>query len=602
VFKSLLVIRSGACAVSKAAEPDFIPAFLNLTVGAGGVNLKLALASLAKITSGRGKGFWDKLTSPVHQRVAALQAQRQTADSHAEAAKRVSAAAVRLQELRREEEELKGERARLDSANRSWELSNLRDLQSRLNQGADSLAHRDGLNESAYQKLLELDRSAKEQEKVRDLAQAEAESLRREAQAAQARLEQCLAELENFPPQGTRAAWRGVIAGALGLAAGAFAFHLWGSPAAVIGAAAVGMVAWLIIGARAQVEELAKASDKAAWEKDRALELKKQKGEELRLADAQRRAAQTSIEAVGRVLQEALKPWGVPTVDMAVRKLADLENERRQLKTLLSDTAKTLGGTFADARAADAGLRQEISQIEAQLEAQPQSGPELSREEHEQRLVRCKKRLEQIHQEIMAREAEHKSAIKESSLLEGRLEGSPAALYAELEQKQLYIGNLEIWRQAAILAETAISGLLAGTGQGLKSCVKDAAPLFREMTAGRYTDVEMVKDNPLEAQALSVTHRSFGRKPAEWLSHGAEDLLWLALRMAWAKRAFPKGSLLVLDEPCLTLDPGRAAAAVAALLTNPVMAGWQIIILTKDERIAAACERAGAGRVELSAA
>jgi uncharacterized protein YhaN len=431
------------------------------------------------------------------------------------------------------------------------------------------------------------------------------------------------------------ALWRGVIAGALGLAAGAFAFHPWGLPAGLIGATAVGVGAWLIIGACAQgrtgcldetrmkfdlalaamgpdwaglsvqaaqirLDDVTKAADKAGWENARAQELKKQKDKELSQEDARRSAAQASIAALEKDLQEALKPWGVPTVDMAARKLANLENERRRLKTLLSDAAKFLGGTFADSRAADAGLRQRISRLEAQLEAQPQAGPELSRDEYEKRLALCKNRLEHIHQEIVAQELEHKSAIKESSLLEGRLEGSPAALYAELERKQLHIEDLEVWRKAAAMAEDAINALLAGTGQGLKACVLDAAPLFKEMTGGRYTGVEMVKDNPLEAQALSVTHAAFGKRPAEWLSHGVQDLLWLALRMAWAKRAFPKGSLLVLDEPCLTLDPGRAAAAVSALLTNQAMAGWQIIILTKDDRIAAACKSAGAERTDLS--
>lgn len=654
VFKSLLLIRGGRCPMNKEDE-DFIPAFLNLVMGSGAVDLKQASASLAKITSGQPNRLWDKIVSPLHKDVARLKESLQTADSQAGADQRVLNIRARIEQLGSDQKALLDELASLDAAKATREASTLRDLQSRINQGAQRLEHRDGLNDAAHAKLLDLEARLKDAQAARQISRARAEALEIESQNSRETLEKNKHALEGLPAAGLRAGlksalddlsraqsaavgglprpWRAAVAGALAVAAGALAWHLWGLPAAAAAVIAAAACGWLALGAwakapaggletarlkcelalqalgpdwqalaldeaRRRLEEFDKKADQTAWEKISAAQRLEQKAAQLARMREECQACGKRIEELQKTFQEELRTWGCETSAMAGKKLSDLEVDRRQLKTLLADLSKTLGRAITDPREADVAIRKILSRDEAGPAAALSS--EISRDEQESRLASCKRNLEQTRAQINASQKELEQAIAQASRLEGRLAGTPAQLNARLKRRELHLEDLELWREAARVAEDAIQGLCADTARSLQGCVRDAAPLFEQMTQGRYTGVALAGEKPFESQALQVTHPALGARPAEWLSQGTQDLLWLALRMAWAKKAFPRAGFLILDEPCVNLDSKRAAAAVQALFRSPVLAGWQIILLTKDDRIAAACAEAGAMRAELS--
>ena len=133
----------------------------------------------------------------------------------------------------------------------------------------------------------------------------------------------------------------------------------------------------------------------------------------------------------------------------------------------------------------------------------------------------------------------------------------------------------------------------------MKSCVKEAVPLFEAMTDGRYADIILKENSLFDEDAIEIKHKTLGERPLPWLSSGAADILWLAMRVALAKRVFPEGGLLVLDEPFLTLDLDRTKSAVKVIFSDASMKDWQIILLTKDDRIADLCKTAGAKRLDL---
>ena len=119
------------------------------------------------------------------------------------------------------------------------------------------------------------------------------------------------------------------------------------------------------------------------------------------------------------------------------------------------------------------------------------------------------------------------------------------------------------------------------------------------MTEGRYAGLKLDSRSPFEQGGLSVLHPSLGEKPLEWLSAGAQDLVWLSMRIVFASSGWRTPSFMVLDEPFAALDPRRAAQALTALTRGP-LAGWQIILLTKSVELAALCSAGGLKPFSLS--
>lgn len=177
--------------------------------------------------------------------------------------------------------------------------------------------------------------------------------------------------------------------------------------------------------------------------------------------------------------------------------------------------------------------------------------------------------------------------------------GDPAKLLAEALDLERRIKNLKLWREAAAEARRVISELASDLDTRVRNLVAESGPLFKRLSSGRYGGVALTGESVFKKDSLSVTHESQGLKPAVWLSSGAADLLWLSLRVTLAKRVFPEGGLMVLDEPFLTLDPERTRLAAEALLEDPGSGAWQFLILTKDERAAELAEAAGARAFEL---
>lgn len=78
------------------------------------------------------------------------------------------------------------------------------------------------------------------------------------------------------------------------------------------------------------------------------------------------------------------------------------------------------------------------------------------------------------------------------------------------------------------------------------------------------------------------------------------DLVVLAARLALAQEA-AKHPLLLLDEPFLTMDAEREARAIRMVEAFRRRTDWQVIVLTKEARLAERMSAiSGGGRIDLA--
>jgi hypothetical protein len=116
------------------------------------------------------------------------------------------------------------------------------------------------------------------------------------------------------------------------------------------------------------------------------------------------------------------------------------------------------------------------------------------------------------------------------------------------------------------------------------------------ITNGRYTEVRY---DPGKNSVHLITDEG-DRLPADFLSGGAFDQLYLAIRVAIATRLMSnEKGFLILDDPFIKADTDRLGRMMD-LLRVLVDDGWQILYFTaKDEVSAALSDDIGAGRVQL---
>lgn len=136
-------------------------------------------------------------------------------------------------------------------------------------------------------------------------------------------------------------------------------------------------------------------------------------------------------------------------------------------------------------------------------------------------------------------------------------------------------------------AYTALSGSAAGPG-GVYAAGTDAPPLAAAPSpaagpgASSSVSLQTLEEQPLVVDAYGVA------RPADRLSHGTRDAYALAARLALAERTRREPAILIMDEPFRAIDTTRMRRALRLIARFRERTGWQIVILTADERAAQA--------------
>ena len=127
--------------------------------------------------------------------------------------------------------------------------------------------------------------------------------------------------------------------------------------------------------------------------------------------------------------------------------------------------------------------------------------------------------------------------------------------------------------------------------------LRRAGTLFAALTVGRYARLEAAEDDDGKQVLIAVTAE--GRRcPADALSEGARDQLYLALRLAALEDAARKTSPLpfLADDLLASFDDDRARAAMDVLAD--LSTAFQIILFTHHRHVAALLPPKGAGLVQ----
>ena len=171
--------------------------------------------------------------------------------------------------------------------------------------------------------------------------------------------------------------------------------------------------------------------------------------------------------------------------------------------------------------------------------------------------------------------------------LDRRAAGIAASLFARIaDESTAALDELsaDIGARYAAVSGTAVSGTAVSGTAVSGSASSDSSPV----------SLAALEEEPLVVDASGVA------RPADQLSNGTRDAYRLAARLALAERAHPvRGEggpgLLILDEPFQAMDATRMGRALRLIARFQERTGWQLVVMTADERVALAVSSLFAG-------
>ena len=172
---------------------------------------------------------------------------------------------------------------------------------------------------------------------------------------------------------------------------------------------------------------------------------------------------------------------------------------------------------------------------------------------------------------------------EQRAMAEGRVRamGDAMVLRSELDRQNARRETLLAQERALTLAAESMEQADLGLREKFSPMVaQQAAALFARLTGGRYDEITLARD--LSAKARRAGD-AVGRE-ADYLSQGAKDQLYLALRLAVCALALPpeKACPLVLDDALAAFDRERMARALDLL--KELAEQRQVLVFTCHER------------------
>ena len=271
------------------------------------------------------------------------------------------------------------------------------------------------------------------------------------------------------------------------------------------------------------------------------------------------------------------------------RGLRDLDTLRQMLREQLRDGPRT----------------PEASVSEEPVRSTVDSYPTTDEERLRARAVELRERLEELDEKV-GRDREKAAALSAGAAemtelntriaaadrriasleLDRRAAGIAASLFARiadestaaLDELSADIGS----RYTAVSGSAAAQGAVFTVGSPQSSLTSDP-----ELSSS--VNLEALEEEPLIVDAYGVA------RPADQLSQGTRDAYSLAARLALAERAQRGAGLLIMDEPFHAMDTTRMRRALRLIARFQERTGWQLVVMTTDERVALAVSTQFAG-------
>ncbi|MCR9142479.1 MAG: AAA family ATPase [bacterium] len=232
-----------------------------------------------------------------------------------------------------------------------------------------------------------------------------------------------------------------------------------------------------------------------------------------------------------------------------------LECERR-LKALDEDGVPAHGKTETEFR----GLQNEISRTRMRLD-------QLNREERE------------LGEKRAGDSGELRGALQRLTAELGGLEQSSLRLKAD-------IAGRELDKDAAGAALNIFEDLRSDNNVLLEQLLGELGQSVRKILPG-VASMSLQQDGDFALQELMIPDAGGTERPIDHLSSGTRDSFVFAARIALAghSRDGDDPAMLILDEPFLTLDEPRERQCLEFLREFQQERGWQLVLLTKEERL-----------------
>ncbi len=431
--------------------------------------------------------------------------------------------------------------------------------------------------------------------------------------------------LQEKPGFGTQHGFSVVGAGLLLLAGGLSAFFLhnvlgYGSFAAALALATVG----LILGARAQTKLRLLAREKilSKWKAEWTLatsvllavtdltgflqamenqareqgDFLRQEQEALRrlhiLEEAQEKIAQSEsvlrkeVEVAIQKGKDWLREVGLESGEELLRnlsRLADLKSQEQKRRAQMESLFEK-GRSESDAEAKAESVSRELLR---KLKGFDEEGiPEKGRDEAS--VVRLGRDRQEILTRIELLNSRERNILSEREGLAGEIRGALGNLAEEIVRGEATlfkmsqeIQSLELDKRAAAMALEIFRGIGDGSDHML-SALASEMDLMLEIIL---SDDRNISLSSLEKASFQVHDAGGQARSLENLSTGTRDAVVLSARLALALKSRNGAGILVLDEPFLAMDETRESSALELLRVFQSQHGWQILFLTKGQRL-----------------
>ncbi|MEQ9364728.1 MAG: AAA family ATPase [Leptospirales bacterium] len=239
----------------------------------------------------------------------------------------------------------------------------------------------------------------------------------------------------------------------------------------------------------------------------------------------------------------------------ADREGLQIECERR-LKALDEDGVPAAGKTETEFR----NLQNQISRERMQLD-------QLSRAERE------------LGEKRAGDSGELRGALQRLTAELGGLEQSTLRLRADIAARELD-------KDAAGAALKIFEDLRSDNNVLLEQLLGELGHSVRKILPG-VASMSLQQDGDFALQELLIPDAGGTERPIEHLSSGTRDSFVFAARIALAGHSREENdpAMLILDEPFLTLDEPRERQCLEFLREFQQERGWQLVLLTKEERL-----------------
>ena len=223
-------------------------------------------------------------------------------------------------------------------------------------------------------------------------------------------------------------------------------------------------------------------------------------------------------------------------------------------------------------RARVAELRERLEELDEKVGRDREKAAALSAGAAE--MAELNTRIAAAERRIAALELDRRAAGIAASLFARIADESTAAL----DELSADIGS----RYTAVSGSAAAQGAVFTVGSPQSSLTPDP-----ELSSS--VNLEALEEEPLIVDAYGVA------RPADQLSQGTRDAYSLAARLALAERAQRGAGLLIMDEPFHAMDTTRMRRALRLIARFQERTGWQLVVMTTDERVALAVSTQFAG-------